>query len=386
MSKKIIYGDTVGTPMSRPDWAEKNERSASYIKNKPKALERLGEIDGCVPAVVNEYDAMLELDDDIVLCYVAENCKRRIPITLEAGVVYDEIYIDPRMPNFFPCEPFTVTIETRYGYRSEFITDGLTYFMEKEYDDVGKLSRVMLFNNTDNDIVIDGKIYPPAYKTDVADFSAWSAWQARSYITNDNGESILNPNPQPTSLEKHVDNNWFVYNELKFTTNQHHASLENIFSAEDTHEVVRGFYQRMWDGWHRLNDRGFEDIQIGLQSVTEKAHTHDVSDDDNGNVTINLASGDSSGGGIIIGPNGGLEIQSIDIIPTEPMKTLTIDNSTYEIVDSEARERLTTIENQGGGSLPVAYINEDGELIFEIGGGVTDAWINDRGELEVELS
>ena len=35
MNKKIIYGDTVGTPMSRPDWAEKNERSAAYIKNKP---------------------------------------------------------------------------------------------------------------------------------------------------------------------------------------------------------------------------------------------------------------------------------------------------------------------------------------------------------------
>lgn len=36
--------------------------------------------------------------------------------------------------------------------------------------------------------------------------------------------------------------------------------------------------------------------------------------------------------------------------------------------------------------LPVAYINEDGELIFEIGGDVTDAWLNERGELEVELS
>lgn len=35
MSKKIIYGDTVGTPMPRSDWAEQNERSAAYIKNKP---------------------------------------------------------------------------------------------------------------------------------------------------------------------------------------------------------------------------------------------------------------------------------------------------------------------------------------------------------------
>ena len=35
MSNKIIYGDTVGTPMSRSDWAEENERSAAYIKNKP---------------------------------------------------------------------------------------------------------------------------------------------------------------------------------------------------------------------------------------------------------------------------------------------------------------------------------------------------------------
>lgn len=35
MSKKIIYGDTVGTPMPRSDWAEENERSAAYIKNKP---------------------------------------------------------------------------------------------------------------------------------------------------------------------------------------------------------------------------------------------------------------------------------------------------------------------------------------------------------------
>lgn len=32
---KIIYGDTVGTPAPRPDWEEKNEKSASYIKNKP---------------------------------------------------------------------------------------------------------------------------------------------------------------------------------------------------------------------------------------------------------------------------------------------------------------------------------------------------------------
>lgn len=384
MSKKIIYGDTVGTPMSRPDWAEENERSASYIKNKPKVLEKLGKIDGCVPAVVDAYDAMLELDDDIVLCYITSNRRGRTPITLEAGVVYDEIYIDPRMPNFFPCEPFTVTIETRYGYRSEFITDGLTYFMEKEYDDRGEFRRAMLFNNTNNNIIVDGKVYPPAYKTDVADFAAWSAWQVGSTIMGDDGEPI--PYEQPVSLERMHDHDWFSYKKLKFITDEYLAHLENIFSAEDTYEVVRGFYQRMWDGWHRLNDRGFEDIQIGLQSVTEKAHTHDVSDDDNGNVTINLASSNSSGGGIIIGPNGGLEIQSIDITPTEPMKTLTIDNSTYEIVDSEARERLTTIENQGGGSLPVAYINEDGELIFEIGGGVTDAWINDRGELEVELS
>ena len=35
MSNKIIYGDTVGTPMPRSDWAENNEKSAAYIKNKP---------------------------------------------------------------------------------------------------------------------------------------------------------------------------------------------------------------------------------------------------------------------------------------------------------------------------------------------------------------
>ena len=73
MSKKIIYGDTVGTPAGRPDWAEENERSAAYIRNKPLAI-------------VDEYDSMLELDDKVTLCCVTQNRKRHVPITLEVGI------------------------------------------------------------------------------------------------------------------------------------------------------------------------------------------------------------------------------------------------------------------------------------------------------------
>lgn len=36
-------------------------------------------------------------------------------------------------------------------------------------------------------------------------------------------------------------------------------------------------------------------------------------------------------------------------------------------------------------SLPVAYINDDGELIFELGKGITDAYINQQGELEIKV-
>ena len=54
--------------------------------------------------------------------------------------------------------------------------------------------------------------------------------------------------------------------------------------------------------------------------------------------------------------------------------------------NQEILDQLTEEGLSGGSSLPVAYINDDGELIFEIGGDVTNAWLNDKGELEVELS
>ena len=43
------------------------------------------------------------------------------------------------------------------------------------------------------------------------------------------------------------------------------------------------------------------------------------------------------------------------------------------------------INVEGGGALPVAYINEEGELIFELGEGITNAYINSKGELELQV-
>ena len=60
-----------------------------------------------------------------------------------------------------------------------------------------------------------------------------------------------------------------------------------------------------------------------------------------------------------------------------------------DITEPSIGTQSTGIQLQLGGTedsaMPVAYINDDGDLIFEIGGNITDARINEKGELEVEF-
>lgn len=53
--------------------------------------------------------------------------------------------------------------------------------------------------------------------------------------------------------------------------------------------------------------------------------------------------------------------------------------------NQEILDQITEDGLGGGGNLPVAHINDEGELIFELAEGITDADINQYGELELTL-
>lgn len=57
------------------------------------------------------------------------------------------------------------------------------------------------------------------------------------------------------------------------------------------------------------------------------------------------------------------------------------DPSMIEIL----KAKLDKLLEEGGGALPVAYINDKGELCFELGSGINDARINNKGELELVI-
>ena len=62
------------------------------------------------------------------------------------------------------------------------------------------------------------------------------------------------------------------------------------------------------------------------------------------------------------------------------------DPSMIEILKAKLDKLLEEgINVEGGGALPVAYINDKGELCFELGSGINDARINDKGELELVI-
>ena len=62
------------------------------------------------------------------------------------------------------------------------------------------------------------------------------------------------------------------------------------------------------------------------------------------------------------------------------------DPSMIEILKAKLDKLLEEgINIEGGGALPVAYINDKGELCFELGSGITDAYINQQGELEIKV-
>ena len=62
------------------------------------------------------------------------------------------------------------------------------------------------------------------------------------------------------------------------------------------------------------------------------------------------------------------------------------DPSMIEILKAKLDKLLEEgINVEGGGALPVAYINDKGELCFELGSGIKDARINDKGELELVI-
>ncbi|MEE1301335.1 MAG: hypothetical protein UHD64_01020, partial [Bacteroidales bacterium] len=164
MSKKIIYGDTVGTPVGRPDWAEQNERSASYIKNKPLA-------------VVDEYNALNSLNDNFLLGFVKADRVGFTPITLETGVQYgglgdysdrDTLYLDPLMLNLFPCEPFTVItekcpVDNKGSYlHYEITTDGKTYCYIASFKN-DEMTGMKVTNNTNSKIELKGVEFPIGY-------------------------------------------------------------------------------------------------------------------------------------------------------------------------------------------------------------------------------
>lgn len=60
------------------------------------------------------------------------------------------------------------------------------------------------------------------------------------------------------------------------------------------------------------------------------------------------------------------------------------DPSMIEILKAKLDKLLEEgINVEGSGALPVAYINENGELCFELSSGINDARINNKGELEL---
>lgn len=351
MSKKIIYGDTVGTPAGRPDWAEKNERSASYIRNKPLAI-------------VDEYNALNSLNDNFLLGFVKTNRVGFTPVTLEVGVKYGgpecdkgTLYVDPLLLNFFPCEAFTIITEqvttavhaTTYE-NYEITTDGSTYILFKSLHD-GDFGFVLFFNNSTTPIVIDNITFPVG----------WSFYNPRH-------------NDEPEEFTDYFANRILLHLTcLKFGTDEHFADLEKILGTTDVYSYVKGFYQYGTYGWERV-DGG--DIKIELNAVSEKAHTHTISDDSNGNVTIKLSANSDGGldfdGDLDIGGGGDLDLggdivlQSIGQEDTKEMKTLTLDNSTYKIVDSEARERLNVVYD---------YLNPSWDTTLVFDGGDADVQV-----------
>jgi hypothetical protein len=59
--------------------------------------------------------------------------------------------------------------------------------------------------------------------------------------------------------------------------------------------------------------------------------------------------------------------------------------SMIELLKAKLDKLLEEGIGNGGGELPVAYINDDGELCFELSSGIDDAYINDKGELELVI-
>lgn len=56
----------------------------------------------------------------------------------------------------------------------------------------------------------------------------------------------------------------------------------------------------------------------------------------------------------------------------------------YKLMAHQGGEWIDACASESG-ALPVAYINDEGELCFELGSGINDAYINDKGELELVI-
>lgn len=336
----LLQGTVVTGDTSIPYTPSATEQALTKSEKALKSVEEILQHEELI-RLVETHDELDALEPEVNLAFVRTNRGKFNPVTLEVGEQYggigsvyprEHLFIDPLLVDFFPCEPFVVTTEPTNGFYHEFATDGSTWFTIKSFNDT-RCYQYLIYNNTENPITIDGITCP------------FTGWQEYEDATEYNPARVFEHDPY-TDPMMHL---YFSLINVKFTSDEHFEDLEKILSLTYIYSSrYRGLYHRDYYGWNRI-DAG--DIKLGLQAVTEQSHTHTVSDDEVGNVTINLATNKGGGdiGGGIIGGNGDLELQSAYDEPMREMKTLTIDDSTYEIVDDKARQKLSTLEDSNGG-------------------------------------
>lgn len=354
-----VSGNNGGVTIEQAE-AIKANTIARHVHNNINTLDKLSEndnnliyggkriVDESTLAVVDEYNALYSLGDSSLLCYVSTDRVGFAPVALEAGIQYGGLYdyqdksqlwIDPLLLNFFPCEAFTVTTEnvlldegTSKYCHYEFATDGLTYFYFKYFLNNEK-RYVTLFNNSSTPIVIDNITFPVG-------------WGEYSYY---NGEGNVASSIDDYSLYRQS----FGVPSLKFSTDEHFAELQNILSEKSTYSGVRGYYQYYNGRWQSIN---FAQISVNTNSAISSSHYH----------------------------------HNQDILDAITPETFVDKNELPEITTNDNGKVLGVVDGawvatDGGTSLPVAYINDGGELILEISDDIKDADINSNGELELTL-
>ncbi len=105
MSK--IIGNTVGTPMLRPDWAETNEKSSAYIVNKPTADDGnflVGDGKGNLKEMTPE-EVLSHINGASVMTLTTAEYEALTPEEINANILY--IITDAEDETFTPVQIIT---------------------------------------------------------------------------------------------------------------------------------------------------------------------------------------------------------------------------------------------------------------------------------------